>query len=106
MFHERQLFVNRQLLAFTDTVTGTGDHDATLRLHLAPGTQIKRSGGICTITGEDRRPIAAVAGAGFDWVESSSPYHPEFGREVTRPCLFARLRFRDRLAAKWWLILN
>ena len=106
MCHERQVFVNRQLLAFTDTITGAGAHDATLRLHLAPGTQVKRSGGTCAIVGADRRPVAAVAGAGFDWVESSSPYHPEFGRELTRPCLFARVPFRDRLVVKWWLILN
>jgi uncharacterized heparinase superfamily protein len=106
VYHERQMFVNQRLLAFTDTISAAGDHHATLRLHLAPGTHVKRSGGTYAITGEDRRPVAAVAGAGFDWVESSSPYHPEFGREVTRPCLFARVPFRDRLVVKWWLILN
>ena len=104
--HERQIFVNGRVLAFTDTLTAPGDHRATLRLHLAPGLQVKRNGRTCTIAGPDRRPIAALAGGDVDWIESSSPYHPEFGREVARPCLFARAGFRDRLVLKWWLILS
>ena len=104
--HQRQLFVNRRLLAFTDTVTAAGQHDATLRLHLAPGTHVKRSGSTCIIVDEQRRPMATLAGDGVDWVESSSPYHPQFGIETARPCLIARTGFRNRLVVKWWLILN
>jgi uncharacterized heparinase superfamily protein len=104
--HERQMFVNGRVLAVTDTVSATGDHRATLRLHLAPGLRVKRNGAICTIAGEGRKPLAALVGAGFDWNESSSPYHPEFGREIARPCLFAHVGFRDRLVAKWWVILG
>jgi Heparinase II/III-like protein/Heparinase II/III N-terminus len=103
--HERQICVNSRMLAFTDTVTAKGDHRAALRLHLAPGLRVKRSGRVWTIADECRHSIAALA-SGFDWTESSSPYHPEFGREVARPCLTAQVGVRDRAVAKWWLILR
>lgn len=104
--HAREVFVNRRVLAFTDTVRASGDHHATVRLHLAPGLEVTGRGRVCHITDERRRPVAAVAADGFEWTASSSPYHPEFGREVERPLLSARLPFRDALVAKWWLMLN
>jgi uncharacterized heparinase superfamily protein len=103
--HERQLFVNDRVLAFTDTVTAAGRHDVTLRLHLAPGLHVRRRGRAWTITGGNRRPIASLVEGSLDWTESSSPYHPEFGREIARTCLIAHADFRDGLAAKWWLLL-
>ena len=104
--HAREVFVNRHVAAFTDTVRAAGNHGATLRLHIAPGMHVGRHGGLWRITDERRRPVAAVAAGGFEWNESSSPYHPEFGREIERPLLTARLPFRNALVAKWWLILN
>jgi len=82
------------------------EHHATLRLHLAPGLRVTRKGTIWTIASASRRPVAALVANGVEWTESSSPYHPEFGREFTRPCLCARIAFRDRLVAKWWLLLG
>jgi len=104
--HERRVFVNSRVVAFTDTVEAAGDHHATLRLHLAPGLRVTRKGTIWTIASASRRPVAALVANGVEWTESSSPYHPEFGREFTRPCLCARMAFRDRLVAKWWLLLG
>lgn len=98
--------MNRRVLAFTDTVTAGGEHRATLRLHLAPGLQVARNGRVCQIVDEGRRSVGAIAADGFEWTQSSSPYHPEFGREIARASLSAEMRFRDRLAARWWLILN
>jgi len=103
--HARQIFVNRRVLAFTDTLTAGGDHQATLRVHLAPELQVKVHGHICHVA-DSHRPVATLIADGFDWAASSSPYHPEFGRELARPCLSARLRFHDQAVAKWWLLLN
>jgi len=103
--HERQIFINSRVLAFTDTVTAAGDHRATLRLHLAPGLQVRRDGRRWMIARERRRPIAVLVADAFQWTESSSPYHPEFGREIARTCLLARVGFRNRLVVKWWMIL-
>jgi hypothetical protein len=92
------------MLAFSDTVIAEGGHGAALRP--SPGLHVTTNDRLCRITDEQHRPIATLAGDGFGWTASSSPYHPEFGVEMERPCLTAALAFRDRLAAKWWVILN
>jgi uncharacterized heparinase superfamily protein len=103
--HRRRLFVSDRMLAFVDTVRAEGDHLATLRLHVAPGLHVRHGRG-CSIIDERGHAIAVLASEGFRWTESSSPYHPEFGLEIARPCLSARIPFRNELTAKWWLILN
>jgi hypothetical protein len=35
-----------------------------------------------------------------------SPYHPEFGRELMRPSLVARVPFSDRVHLSWSLRLS
>ena len=104
--HERRIFSNGRLLAFSDVVTAAGPHSAAVRLHVAPGLQLRRSRNAWTIVEPGGRPIAALAGDGLPWSESASPYHPEFGREVERPCLHASVSFRDRLNLKWLLTLS
>jgi hypothetical protein len=104
--HTRQLSVTPWLLSATDRVVAAGRRHATLRLHLAPGLNVRRARRGWTIEETTRRPVATLVGDGPDWSESRSVYHPEFGCEIERACLTAQARFRDSLAVKWWLILK
>ena len=104
--HTRQIIVSPGLVSASNFVVAAGRHRATLRLHLAPGLKVRRTGRVWAIEESAGRSLASLVGDGLDWTESISPYHPEFGREVPRTCLAARVEFRDTLAAKWWLILK
>lgn len=104
--HTREVFAADRLLAFSDEVSASGDRSATLRLHFAPGLRLRKTIQHWTVEEESGRRIASVVGDSLEWRASSSPYHPEFGREEERASLVATMRFRDRLTAKWWLLLS
>ena len=97
--------VNCRWPAFTDKVTVSGQHRATARLHFAPGIRLRKRDRGWAVLSDDGRPVASVVSDDLAWVESASRYHPEFGREVERPCLMADLAFRNAFTARWWMIL-
>jgi uncharacterized heparinase superfamily protein len=104
--HERRIFTDGRVFAFSDAVIAPGPHRATVRLHFAPGLQLRRARHAWTIVEPNGRRVAALAGDRLAWTAAASPYHPEFGIEVERPCLHASVSFRDTLNVKWSLILN
>ena len=106
VYHTREVFATGRLLAFSDEVGASGDRSATLRLHFAPGLRLRKATQNWIVEEESGRRIASVVGDSLEWRASSSPYHPEFGREEERASLVATMRFRDRLTAKWWLLLS
>lgn len=98
--HVRECVVDGSWLRFTDRLVASGPHEAILRLHVAPGLRLED-------TVEGRRvvdsglPLAVVHGQGFEWAVEETTYHPEFGRELVRPSLFARTGFQDQLVIHW-----
>ena len=80
--HTRQIIVSPWLVSASDLVVAAGRHRATLRLHLAPGLKVRRTGRVWAIEESAGRSLASLVGDGLEWTESISPYHPEFGREV------------------------
>jgi hypothetical protein len=77
-----------------------------MRLHFAPGLRLRRTSSAWLVENADGRSLACLVSNGLDWRETSSPYHPEFGREELRPCLTTEAAFRDTFAAKSWLLLK
>lgn len=104
--HTRQIFASGPVLAFTEAVSASGAHSATLRLHFAPGLSLRQSDRVWILEDEAHRRVASVVGDGFRWNETRSPYHPEFGREHERACLVAAMSFRHSATLKWWLLVN
>ncbi len=98
--HRRECAVRGDRLAFSDQLEAAGDHEAVLRLHVGPGLDVERSHEGPRLL-DSHRPLALVQSPGLEWSVEESPYHPEFGVEVARPCLVGRLRFRDRAAVSW-----
>jgi uncharacterized heparinase superfamily protein len=109
--HRREIHVSApesspaMRMAFSDRVSGRGDHNAVLRLHTAPGIAARPGSGGWLLM-DRSRVIARLCGQGFAFVEGRSPYHPCFGREEERICFEARLPFRDTLEAAWSLDLD
>lgn len=103
--HRRQLGVGSGAVELVDTVSAAGRHEGVLRLHLAPGIEARRQAGSIDLAGGAGAPLARIVADGFDWEIDASPYHPRFGQEIERLCLRARLRFRDRLAVRWKIVL-
>lgn len=103
--HGRQIVVNDRVLAFTDKVCAGGQHRGRARLHFAPGIRLRKRDRGWAVLSDDGRSVASVVSDDLTWIESTSPYHPEFGREVERSCLLAEVAFRDAFTAKWWIIL-
>ena len=103
--HQRSIARQGSVLAFTDTVTAPGRHDATLRLHFAPGIELRRTTAGWSF-GDRGRPPLGVLTSSLAWSASTSPYHPEFGREIERASLSAPIAFRNRTVARWWLLLR
>jgi uncharacterized heparinase superfamily protein len=104
--HTRRIVVEPSILSFTDEVVASGCHTATIRLHVAPGLRLRRRSTAWAVEETAGRSVASVTGEGMTWSETASPYHSEFGREESRPCLMATLPFRHRLGLKWWVILR
>jgi hypothetical protein len=103
--HGRRLKRVEGQVRFQDDVELSGAHTAILRLHVAPGLILRREGsGWSLVDGGTR--VASIEGEGFEWLEGRSAYHPEFGIEVERASLTARLPFRDRARAAWSIILH
>jgi len=92
-------------IRFLDEVNAAGAHTAILRLHLAPGITLGREGSGWNLLDRTSK-VASIFGEGFEWAEGRSPYHPQFGIEVERASLVARLPFRDRAHASWSILLH
>ena len=96
--------VSGNTLSIADEVAAPGFHDLTARLHLAPGLRATRTASGWTVLDGAAR-VMDVVGSTLEWVEDSSPYHPEFGKEIARICLVARAGMRDRHRSEWTLVL-
>ncbi len=101
--HRRSLTYKSGEIAFVDTLGATGSHTGLLRLHLAPGLKLEKNQNAWTVIG-DCCVIAKVVSNGLDWQASVSKYHPEFGIELERPCLSARIEFRDKATINWSIV--
>jgi hypothetical protein len=103
--HGRRVRRDAQVMRLQDDVEYPGQHVATLRLHLVPGVRLRAEGqGWAVLDGVDR--VASISGERFEWSEGRSPYHPQFGMEMERACLVARIPFQDRLRASWKIVLH
>jgi hypothetical protein len=92
--HERMLTFLDNGLAVTDYVTGPGSHQFRAYCHFAPQVKIEAlSGGDFLI---NQRLLVKSWGA--EAKLATSPYCPEFGRVLTRPCLILQGDFRQRHA--------
>lgn len=100
VFHRRTVKARVGLLSFTDELVSRGEHDAILRLHVAPGLKAEKSGESVVLR-DGPCAVARVAGDGLAWEVGVSPYHPEFGREQERACLSASFSFRNQARAHW-----
>lgn len=103
--HRRALSLGPDAVELVDSVTAAGRHEGVLRLHLAPGIEAQRQAGSIRLASAAGTPIARIVADGLDWEIDASPYHPRFGQEIERLCLRARLGFRDRLTARWKIVL-
>lgn len=105
MVHSRRFCWEGGVLRVRDEVKAPGKHTARLNLHVAPGFSVSAEpSGMALAEGGKVR--ARMTGEGFAWSEGRSPYHPEFGLEIERPCLSASLAFRDHLAVEWRVALD
>jgi len=104
--HARRIFASSRMLAFTDQVSAPGDHRLALRLHFAPGLRLRRAERAWVVEDPSRHAVASIVGDDLDWRQTTSPYHPEFGREFERASLVASLGFRHASTLRWWLLLN
>jgi hypothetical protein len=98
--HHRECAVRGNRLVFSDRLEAAGDHDAVLRLHVGPGLDVERSPEGPRLL-DSHLPLALVQSPGLEWSVEESPYHPEFGVEIARPCLVAHVRFRDHVSLGW-----
>ena len=103
--HGRSIRRDGEEIRFRDDVQLSGTHTATLRLHIAPGLTLRREGRGWDLLDGDTT-VSSVHGEGFEWVEGRSVYHPEFGIEVERASLIARLPFRDGARVTWSIVLH
>lgn len=92
--HRRTLSLSKDCLTIHDQLQAKGSHEASSRLHFAPGLRLTGSGRQWTVH-DGATPIARIESQDVDWVCSTSPYHPEFGLEVERHVLCAAVRFSD-----------
>lgn len=97
--HERSISVSPGLLKIVDGLRSPGEHTATTRLHFAAGIELEGAGGEWHAVSAGRR-VASVRSASLAWACSASPYHPEFGVEIERQCLTAKLPFVDSATAQ------
>jgi hypothetical protein len=104
--HSRRISISSRLMSMTDVVAAAGRRRATIRLHFAPGLRLRRANRAWLVEDSGGRSLACLVSDGLDWRETSSPYHPEFGREESRSCLTTDAVFRDTFAAKSWLLLK
>jgi hypothetical protein len=104
--HSRRISISSRLMSMSDLVEAAGRRRATMRLHFAPGLRLRRANRAWIVEDSGGRSLACLVTDGLDWRETASPYHPEFGREESRPCLTTDAVFRDTFAAKTWLLLK
>ena len=71
-----------------------------MRLHVGPGLEVGASPDGPRVL-DSGLPLALVHSPGLEWAFAQSPYHPEFGVEIVRPCLVARVSFQDRISIAW-----
>ena len=102
--HRRAMTAGPSGLEVVDVARAAGDHEAVLRLHLAPENSARACQGGWEML-RDGVAVGLLSGQGCEWRETRSPYHPSFGVEVERVCLEAPLRFRDEVSVSWALRL-
>ena len=92
--HQRRIRVGVGAVDIVDRLACRGRHEATVRLHLAPGVEARLAGG----AGELRRGPAVVGrvrlGAAA-WRVEETPYHPALNVEVARRTLVGTVSFTD-----------
>jgi uncharacterized heparinase superfamily protein len=98
--HVRECRCDGPWLRFTDRIAAPGAHEAVVRLHVAPGLRVGSSSEGLRIL-DSGLPLALLEPKGFEWTLDESRYHPEFGKELLRPSLFARTGFADQLTLEW-----
>jgi hypothetical protein len=103
--HRRSVAIQGRVVAFSDDVSASGSHRAVVRLHFAPEIEVRRTATHWTFGERGGRPLGVLVSP-LEWSAATSPYHPEFGREIERPCLYAPVTFRHQIALKWWLMLR
>jgi uncharacterized heparinase superfamily protein len=103
--HRRTFAFANGGLFVRDRLEAAGRHQATIRLHLAPGLEVRRNGVGLVIT-EGRAQLACLSAPHLEWRVESSPYHPEFGLEEERICLRASMEFDEAAEAVWVMHLR
>jgi len=95
--HEREIrFDGEAGWTILDRLSGKGEHDVSLAWHFAPDIAVRQTEeGIDLLdSGSEARLALVTVPAELGCRVESSPYYPEFGRTLSRPCvrLWARLQ--------------
>jgi hypothetical protein len=102
--HRREVVVCELGLRFRDDLQCGEGSDLTLRLHLAPGIELRPGSGPGRVSllrqGEH---LAEVWSADLDWDAEETPYHPTFAGGQTRICLQLRTRSKGETRLVWGL---
>ncbi len=102
--HRREVVVTGLGLKFRDELECRKGSELTLRVHLAPGVEVRPGAGrgrvlLCR-EGEE---LAEVWAAFLDWETVETPYHPTFGGAQVRRCLRLRARSQGESSLLWGL---
>ena len=98
--HSRVLEISPGELCCTDNVCAQGDHEAIERLHLGPDVRAHREGSTIRLSAFGR-PLGRFLARDQAWKVGRSVYHPSFGVEVERACLFVERSFRHSARSGW-----
>lgn len=104
--HARQLAMRGNELQVHDEINASGAHRARVLLHLGPGLELEKTTQGWLVKDGSRELASVHCGSDVCWSATTSPYHPEFGKEVTRRGLVAETSFRDRMVVRWSLQLH
>jgi len=103
--HRREICFKGKEILFHDSISFQGNHTARLRLHIAPELKLKRKNDSIEIY-DGTEKVATVLSRNSDWNLEDSPYHPDFGIEITRACLVSKKTFNSKCEFIWSIILE